>query len=213
MVRGRPNPVTSLNVPIVGDKDGRCESDALRIAGEYSPGVCRISKGGLDFKWQQQSGYGVNGGVTFIGQELTTFDCVFEFFRQDQIDDFAAWQKKHLLPSLFVQKQLNSGFLPNTPRPKALAVYHPSLAEVGINACVPTHIGLLSETGVASKKWAKAVTFLHWRPPFVQLGKPKAPIPDTKKVAPTALDAAQLQMRSLRQDIQARLAAIARGHR
>ena len=213
MVRTRPNPVTSFNVPIVGDVDGRSEADALRIGSDWTPGVMTVKKHGIPFTWQKQKGWGYSGAyLIFTGLDLNSFETTFEVTRQDQIDDWAVWAKKYLVKEP-QQKQLNSAFLPNVPRPKALGVYHPFLAEVGITIIVPEFIGGWTAVGQPPQRWTKTIQWSQWKGPKPALGKPKAPIPDTKKVAPIALDAAQLEMRSKRQDIQARQAAIASGHR
>jgi hypothetical protein len=213
MIRKRADPVLSLIAPIVGDPDGRCEADALRIGGTYTPGIMTISKGGLPFDWDKRKGYGYSGAyLVYTGQDLVEFDTTFTIWRQDQYDDWIDWAKTNLVKEPG-QPQVNGAYLPNVPRPKALGVYNPILADLAVTAIVPKHIGFwVGGTGAARGKWSKTISWYQFRGPQPFLGKPKEPIPDVKPKAPTADDAFQLELRAKRQTIQAKLSALSKGH-
>lgn len=203
--------VTEFNAPIVGDPDGRCEADAIRVGGDYTPGLCVIKKHGIPFNWDKQKGWGYSGAwLIFTGQDLNEFSTEFTVWRQDQIEAWKAWAKKYLTKQP-AQPQRAGVFLPNVPRPQSLNIVHPLLAELGISACVPKHIGGWNQA--AQGKWVKSIDWIQFRAPKPFLGKPKEPIPDTKGKPPVALDANQLEARAKRQQIEALQKAIALGHK
>lgn len=213
MIRLRADLVTSLTSPIVGDPDGRCEADALRVGGDYTPGLCVISKAGIPFSWDKRKGYGYSGAwLIFTGQDLSEFDTTFTIWREDQKQAFDVWKKTYLSKQP-AQPQLNSAMLPNVPKPKALGVFNPILAELDIEKIVPRNIGQWRRlTGASNGKWERTISWWQFRPPLPFLGKPKEAIPDAKKKSPTADDAFQLELRAKRKDIEAKAAYLAQGH-
>jgi hypothetical protein len=202
--------VTEFTAPIVGDPDGRCQADALLVGGDFTPGVCVVSKAGIPYTWDKQKGWGYSGAwLLFTGDDLSEFDTTITVWRQDQVDAWKAWSKKYLAKAP-VQAQQNSAFLASVPRPKALGVYNPILAELGITAIVPKHIGQWNQVSIG--KWTRTISWFQWRAPKPALGKPKEAIGAPKKKDPTADDATMLEIRSKRQTIAAKQAALAKGH-
>lgn len=97
MIRLRASEVISLISPIIGDADGRCEADAIRVGGDWTPGLCTISKAGQIFTWDKRKGYGYSGAwLLYTGQDLSEFDITFTVWRQDQMDAFDAFDAKYL---------------------------------------------------------------------------------------------------------------------
>ena len=108
-----------------------------------------------------------------------------------------------------------SSFVPNIPKPKALGVSNPILAELGIKSIVPKHIGQWVQlTGSARGKWTKTISWYQFKPPVPLIGRPTSSIDDKKKTV-VAQDPLQLQIRSKIQDNQARAARVAQitGHK
>lgn len=102
-----------------------------------------------------------------------------------------------------------SSYVPNIPKPKALGVANPILAELGIKSIVPKHIGQwVQGTGSVRGKWTKTISWYQWGVPVPLLGRPSSSIDDTKKKV-VAQDPIQLQIRSKIQTNQATAAQIA----
>lgn len=202
------DPVTEFTRLIKGDRDGRCESDALRIGGDYTPGYCRVRKAGEIVTWDKQKGYGYAGAtLIFTGDDLSTFEVEFRMVTQTQVTEWKAFKKKYLTKR--PASPQNSAFLPSQPRPQALGVFHPLLAEVGITQIVYEKI-LQFDQPKTGGEWIKVVEFSQYRAPKPLLGKPVGSTPAAAKTGPNAEDAAQLEMRSKLQTADALEQEIAR---
>lgn len=133
--------------------------DYFMLADQRSPGVARIEKANSPRNWDQRNGYGWSGSFpVFTGLKLSEFDAIIELW---STDDWAAWEDFRPL----VAKP------PYGKRPKALKIWHPWLAELGIKSAVifdvlqPQRIG---ETG----GWSRTIQLLEWRQPKIALAKP-----------------------------------------
>lgn len=212
MLRLRPDPPLLGLQPIPDDPDGRCELDALRVGGDYTPGIVEIRRAGIPYTWDKRKGYGYAGAwLVFTGDDLAEFETEFRVWRDDQLVDWRGWARKYLTKPP-AQPQQNGAFLPNMPRPKALGVYHPLLAELGITQIVPRKIGQwMPGKGASRGKYTKIIEWIQFRPPVPLLGRPNGAIPDAKAKGPTASDAVELQIRSVQQDIAAARKDLARG--
>ncbi len=260
MIRVRATAPTEFNVPIVGDPDGRCEYDALRIGGDFTPGVCVVSRAGIPITWDKRKGYGFAGAtLIYTGDDLAEFETTFTFWRQDQIDAWKDWAKKYLTkslaqpqvgnlgvsravaerqvadaktaasaPGLTPQQQQSFGaqadsaqrkldalssaspYLTNVPKPKALGVYHPTLAEIGITKIVPKLVGAFTQA--SQGKWTKTIDWYQWRGPQEALGRPKESTPDWTKPGPTAQDAWDLELEKHRKRFDDLVKQNATGH-
>jgi hypothetical protein len=94
------DPVTEFTNLIPGDRDQRCQADALLIGGDYSPGFCVISKAGLPLKWDKRPGYGFSGAsIVYTGTDLSEFDVEFTVITQTQMTEFKAFVKKYFPPN------------------------------------------------------------------------------------------------------------------
>jgi len=214
VLRLREDPPDDFLKPIPGDPKGRCECDALRVGGDWTPGIMQVRRAGQVVTWDKRKGYGYAGAwLIYTGDDLSEFETLLTVSTREEQRAWKDWAKKYLAKAP-ATPQVNGVFIPNLPRPKALSVYHPLLAEVGIDAIVPKQIHQWEPgTGRSRGKWTKLIEWFQWKPPVPLLGKPNATIPDAKAKAPTADDAVQLQIRSVQQDIAAAHKDLARGHR
>lgn len=198
------DPVTEFNRPIKGDRDQRTESDALRIGGDYSPGVCVVRKAGIPVTWDKRKGYGFAGAsLIYTGDDLSEFDVEFTMTTQTQIEEWKVFAKKYFTKR--ASSPQNSVFLATPPRPPALGVYHPLLAEVNINSIVFKHIHQFDQEAAKASpgKWIKVVEFYQYRAPKPLLGKPAGSTPAASKPKPTARDAVDLEQRAANQTVDA----------
>ncbi len=220
MVRVRKDLVLSLRRPIPGDADGRCEADAIRIGGDWSPGICVVSNASIEETYDVRKGYGYAGAsIVYTGSDLAKFSVSFRVWRQDQYDAFSLFMKKYFTKPP-VQPQQNGAFLPNISKPQALGIYHPALAELGIDACVYTKVGLW-EIGAGAKLGdaTRTIEFLQFRKPTAQIGKPDGAIPDVTKGrgargnAPTSDDMLEMQIFAANQTLNGLIKVDATGHK
>ena len=185
------DPITEFSKLIPGDRDQRCEADALRTGGEYSPGLAVVRKAGIPVTWDKRKGYGYAGAwLIYTGDDLSEFDVEFTFYTQTQIAEWKTWAKKYLTKAS--QAASSAAFLPSPVQPKAIGVYHPILAEVLIDKIVWKNIGQFEQ--VSHGRWVKVVDFIQFKPPKPLLGKPNAATPAAAAVVPTAQDAAQAEI-------------------
>ena len=212
MIRIRKDPPLELIKPIPGDRDNRCEADAVRINGVWTPGYCTISKAGIPYTWDKRKGYGYSGAwLVFTGTDLNEFDTTFKIVSDDQYQEWKTFNANNLAKPK-VQPQNNGVFLPNVPKPRSLGIYNPILAELGIAAVVPVFIGqFVPGAGASRGTWTKTISWSVWNPPTPAIGKANQPIPDANK-ALTADDAIQLQIRAAQQRHDALAKALAQGH-
>ena len=190
--------VTEFTKLIPGDRDKRCESDALRCGGDWSPGLARVRKAGIPVTWDKRKGYGYAGAwLIYTGDDLSEFDVEFTFTTQTQIEEWKTWSKKYLTKSS--QASSSAAFLPSVVQPKAIGVYHPLLAEVKIDKIVWKKINQFDQP--SNGKWVKVVEFIQFKPPKPLLGRPNGATPAAAKVTPNAQDAKQLEIRAALQTV------------
>ena len=252
------DPVTEFTNLIHGDRDRRCEADALLIGGDYSPGFCVVRKAGIPVNWDKRKGYGLAGAsIVYTGDDLSEFDVEFTIITQTQMSEFKAFAKKYFSmqsnatsvaaqnaraaaalkaqayqlvataqavsanasasPQQKLQAEaaaqnasdaataaasgLNPAFIATPPRPKALGVSHPILAELGITKIVFKNIGQWDQPAIG--KWVKVVEFIQYRAPKPFLGKPASATPGAAQVNPSAADNAQAEMQDKLKTIDA----------
>lgn len=196
MIRRIDRP-TEFRTPIPNDPDGRVEADAIRVGGDWTPGRCKIRKAGIPILWDKRKGYGYAGAtIIYTGDDLAEFDVEFTFWRQDQIDAWKVWAKKYLTKSP-AKPQFAGSFLPSVPRPKALGVYNPLLAELGITTIALKRNNQYDHDALLNGKYVKVVEFIQARFPKPFLGSPKQPIPDNKAKSPSVQDAQDLEIAKL----------------
>lgn len=129
----------------------------LRVGGAISPGQCRISGPGLVIGWDVANASASSGGVTTrINEPIKEFEAEFELTDEEDelnISDFDRWDD-------FEKVLLSSS---SRAKPKALPVYHPDLARVGITAAVLKSIGPVQLDGKGGGKIK--VAFIEYKPP------------------------------------------------
>lgn len=98
--------------------------DSIDLGGVRSPGVVSISGHTSKENWDVKDGAGQNGAsMTRKGRKPCVFQC--SFYLADR-DDFAAWPAFRAAIEATVSSKA----------PKAVDIYHPDLADVGIKSVV-----------------------------------------------------------------------------
>ena len=194
------DPITEFTKLIPGDRDKRCEADAIKSGGDWSPGLAVVRKAGIPVTWDKRKGYGYAGAwIIYTGDDLSEFEVEFTFTTQTQINEWKVWAKKYLTKAS--QAASNASFLPGPNQPKAIGIYQPQLAEVGIDKVVWKNIHQFDQPAIG--KWVKVVEFIQFKPPKPLLGRPNGATPSASKVTPVAQDPKQLEIRAKRQTAEA----------
>ena len=148
--------------------------DHVILGDELSPGVVKLSGHNREIGWDIKKGSGQSGATTTrSSDDPVRFTCAFTLSDRD---DFDAWPA-----FLEVAKSTISG-----AAPKALAIYHPDLAENGIQAVVLAKVLGTVHDGVGGQ--VRSLEFLEYRPPVKKGGTPKgakasAKAPDPNQAA------------------------------
>lgn len=131
-----------------------------QVAWQRSPGIAWVEGASAEDRWDQRQGYGLSGSFPiYFGTKLSEFSIYLLLLTSQDWTDWASWSQLIARP-------------PAGTRPKALAIYHPWLAELGIGACVvkkryqPTP----SDAGGHTIQ----IDCLQWRKPQIALSKPDA---------------------------------------
>jgi hypothetical protein len=131
-----------------------------QVAWQRSPGLATVTGAGSPRRWDQRQGYGLSGSFpVFFGTKLAEFDIELRLYTSDDWADWASW-------STLVAKG------PVGRRPKALAIYHPWLADLDIGACVVTDV--LQPVEIDNGGYLITIKCLQWRKPQIALSKPEA---------------------------------------
>lgn len=169
------DPITEFTQPIGGDLDGRTEADSFKIGGDWCPGRCTPRKAGDPRIWEKRKGWGFTGATAlFTGNDLAEFEIDVEWWMQRQVNEFKVFFKKYL------EKP------PPKTRPKALGIYQPTLAFIGINALVVTNALAPFEVDELGG-WGTTISVMVFRPPTPMLALPSGAIPAVQN-NPTAKD-------------------------
>lgn len=132
--------------------------DKAKLNGVDTPGVCQIIGAGSPRKWDKRDGYGWSGSwVVWAGNDLSSFSIVLSLYTQQD------WLEWHAFKPIVLRKPYNV-------RPKALSIYHPVLAEVGIIAVVIEDVKAPQQTN--DGEWTIELQCLEWRAPKFALAKP-----------------------------------------
>jgi hypothetical protein len=134
---------------------------SIVLGGRRSPGVVTLSGHDRNDKWDVQAGAGQDGASTSRkGTDPTTFTASFYLCRDNYTatDDFEFW------PSFL--EHINSTIAGSAP--KALDIYHPSLAANGIKSVCRASVG--GEVPDNKGGVTVAVKFIEYRPPKKKSG-------------------------------------------
>lgn len=127
--------------------------DLIILGGAASPGVCKINGAAREVAWEVKMGEGESGETaTRKGEPLSKFTIEFSLWVDDQRDHIAEWEN---FAKMFVVTRLE--------KPKALDIYHPDLARLGITSVVVPKEGCLKHDGKGGA--TVEVEFLEYRPP------------------------------------------------
>ena len=172
---------------MAGDRD--YQLDWISLGGEKSPGIATIKNAASLRDWEQRKGYGLSGASSvYTGDSLSDFEI-----------EFKIWDNSELRGSMFRAWYVFAQVLRKVPRgkrPKALTIFHPLLAEIGITRAVVREVGQFTQDkdGI----FTKPVKFLEYREPLPILAKPKGAIPNAAEPPADATSAADLQIQALR---------------
>ena len=134
--------------------------DYFILQGQKSPGISRVEKAGSPRKWDERGGYGASGSVlVFMGRRLSAFDAIVELYTPQDWADWAAF--KPLVDRL-----------PFSKRPRALDIYHPYLADLGIKSVVV--VDCLQPVPLELGGHSITIQLQEFRPLKLTLAKPEA---------------------------------------
>jgi hypothetical protein len=196
------DPIVEFTRPISFDRDSRVEGDSIRIAGDWCPGIAIARGAGTPRIWDKRAGYGLSGRtLVYMGADLSSFEVDVTVWTQTQVDEWKVFFKKYLeepaRPSPQALLTSANPFL-SFKQPKALGVYSPFLAMLGITALVVEDVSQWEQHEDAeSGMYGCTIKVIVWRPPVVVLARPTQKIPDAAKAAPTARDKAEEEIQKL----------------
>ncbi len=131
-----------------------------QVAWQVSPGLASVSGSALLFRWDQRQGYGLAGSFPiYYGTKLSEFTVELRLYTSEDWADWASWSQLVAKP-------------PAGTRPKALAIYHPWLADLKIGACVVQKVKQPEE--MDNGGYLIGIDCLEWRKPQIALSKPEA---------------------------------------
>ena len=111
--------------------------DKLRIGGQPTPGVCKLSGFKRSVAWDRKPGGGQDGESTSRKGKTAASGTVTHYLADEPgaLSEQDEWQAFAALLQGAQQKAI------------AYDVYHPDLATLGIHQCVVTDIGLVEHDG------------------------------------------------------------------
>lgn len=127
----------------------------ITVAGRRSPGaipVDGITGFEREFGWDVKEGKGTQGAtLTLQGAPLSKGSITFQLWTSEH---FVEWRS-------FVLESLK--YNPKNVNKQALSIYHPSLADIDINAVVTAKISPIR--GTPSRLYVVTVDFIEWMAP------------------------------------------------
>jgi hypothetical protein len=134
--------------------------DYAVIAGKKTPGLLQVVGAGSPRTWDKRKGMGLSGAWLFyMGDDLSEFSLVIRIWTKEQ---WAEWEQFYPL----LQKA------PVGTKPKALEIFHPHLAPLGIKAIVVRDVMAPEQTD--DGMWEIEVKVTQFRAPKPAIGKPDA---------------------------------------
>lgn len=125
--------------------------DKVEIGQQESPGVCKVGDFKRAHEWDIKKGKGTIGGtVTFVGRPPAKGTITFYLWEAEHFEEWARFR-----PLL--------QYDPTKAAVTAVDIYHPSLADIGINSVVTESIGAIQHEG--KQLYSIAVDFLEYFPP------------------------------------------------
>lgn len=125
--------------------------DVVKIGGDLSPGLCKLSGFKREFGWQIKKGKGAKGSTVTLNEyppvEGTITFQLWEPEHWDQWENFGA----------------HFAYDPTKKPIAALEIYHPSLDDIGIRTVVCKSIGAVEHMG--NGLYQIVVTLIEYNPP------------------------------------------------
>jgi hypothetical protein len=170
-----------LNVPTFPARE------YIMIGGDPSPGKCTIRGANSPRGWDERKGYALSGATLVpTGDELATFEILFEFWDETQIPLWYSYAAKYFDKAVRL--------IPGSLVPKALGIEHPILSAPPIRI---TEVVVVDATQLEQDEtngWSCVVKFKQYRRAKPALSPPDATIPAAQKPTPTAQDAADREI-------------------
>lgn len=136
----------------------------LVLGGVVSPGLCAIPDAPREDKWDVQSAKGKKGATTVLNSsDPGEFTVIFDLSDDPLNNSLEEWPE--------FQELIES--TTNGPTPKALPVYHPSLALAHYTEVCKKSVGLLIPSGKG--RFTVTCKFIEYRPPKPMPTKPATP--------------------------------------
>lgn len=135
--------------------------DYVVLVGEPSPGLCDVSGAGRKYEWDIRKGHGLAGAtVVYTGEGLAKFTVRFFVWDNEPAEGPDLWDDWHTWWAR----------LDTTDKTKGLDISHPYLDELNIKSVVVDEEK--QWTQVEPGYFAKDVSFLQFREPTPETGKP-----------------------------------------
>lgn len=163
--------------------------DYVTIGFDRSPGKVTVIHGSIPSDWDERKGYGLTGATLWPkGDSLGTFDLLFELWDEGDYGPYQTFYNKYFAPEV---KLITPGSL----SPAALTIFHPVLAQAGLQECVVTgrEPFLKDEFGL----WSQRISFKRYRKPKPAKTPPTAVIPAIATPLPTAQSKLELEAQAL----------------
>ncbi len=155
--------------------------DFIILGGEKSPGKATVSSAAFTRKYDVREPYGTTGGSTvYHGDEIKHAEVLIELWDKSQFSEWERFAKKVLFAK---------------PGKTALSIDHPILAAIQFKECQVEGVTAWDEDDEGL--WSCTIKLLEFKRPKPALSKPLAAIPNAPKIAPTAQDAADLEIQKL----------------
>ncbi len=185
------DPVTEFIRPIPSDRDGRVEGDSFRIGGDWCPGIAIARKASDPRKWDKRAGYGISGAtLVYMGDDLSAFSIDVSIWTQTQMNEWKTFFGKYLKKPAPPKIDPKSAFAaPPVAIPKALGLYNPRLAMLGISTVVVEDVTQFEQVGDGIE--GCTIDVQVYRAPLPILVKPNGKIPDVNGKGPDAKDEAE----------------------
>lgn len=123
--------------------------DIAFVEGVPTPGYCEVTGASSPRKWDEADGYGFSGGLLiFHGLPLCKFSLKLTLYDTDDWNDWHAFRPLVMRP-------------PKLVRPRALAIDHPQLAELGVASMVVADVA--QATQIDHGVWLIEIPCIEWR--------------------------------------------------
>lgn len=172
--------------------------DSVVLGSLATPGRATVVGAGSPRDWDVRKGYGLSGAfVVYTGESLKPFDVIVDL-----------WEDRHWIEWEVFSKVLEKP-RPGV-RPVALGIYHPAISRPPLSITEVVVLDVSQFEQVDDGLWSCRITLLPFKKPLPALGKPVAAIPAVAKPAPTAVDAAEIEMQRIQAEIAKKQAELAR---